>query len=334
MSDPVQKEELNESVFEQIGQQFVRSGAYSQQAPDRIGELFHRAHEVANELRFAKLANVEEPETGVTGLVKVMPDGRVEALGEHVFDAFRPRPKHKTGTAHLKRVESFVDLVNYQKTDTSALFANDETERPAITCVFDYNDVDLPNFGQHRATFAFPLSKEWKAWTGANGKQFTIADFGRFLEDHFVDVQTLDGTEALSANLNAIIAKDGASKVAGAMRLLELGRGLTIHEKSVISESRNLATGEGELIFQTENVGANGEKLNVPSLFVIAIPVFQRGDAFRIAVRLRHRVNKESGAKFWFELWRHDEVFDIAYAEACEAARDGTGLPLYFGAPE
>lgn len=84
---------------------------------------------------------------------------------------------------------------------------------------------------------------------------------------------------------------------------------------------------------QTGAQNARGETVDVPSMFIITIPVFKNsGDAYRIAVRLRTRTT--GGLKFFYELWGIDRVFEQAFTEACEFAREETGLPLFYGNPE
>ena len=123
------------------------------------------------------------------------------------------------------------------------------------------------------------------------------------------------------------------SLVASPARLVEISRGLTVHEKSKVEEQTNPATGEVTFHFSSEHVGANGQALKVPNVFLIAIPVFKHGMLYRIAARLRYRKGAE-GLVFWFELWRADAAFDDAFGQACERVQVETELPLLFGRPE
>ncbi|TXH10344.1 MAG: DUF2303 family protein, partial [Hyphomicrobiaceae bacterium] len=49
--------------------------------------------------------------------------------------------------------------------------------------------------------------------------------------------------------------------------------------------------------------------------------------------RLRYRV-KDGALTFWYELWGIDRVFELAFTDVCNLARDQTGLPLFYGTPE
>ncbi len=101
----------------------------------------------------------------------------------------------------------------------------------------------------------------------------------------------------------------------------------------MIKEARNLSSGEGQLVFDSQHVDADGKPLTVPNLFMICIPIFARGDLYRLLARLRYR-KANGGLVFWFELWRHDLAFEQAFAEACDKVAAATGLPLFIGAPE
>lgn len=88
-----------------------------------------------------------------------------------------------------------------------------------------------------------------------------------------------------------------------------------------------------QLSYETEHRADAGAPLKVPSLFLLGIPVFDRGPLYRIPARLRYRLN---GSKLtWIvtryrpELSFHDAVDD--YALQIESA---TGLPVFRGAPE
>lgn len=318
--------------YASIGVRAVEQSAYNQSVADRTGEVLRQAHEVANELRFAKLASVQEPGTGLEALVVVRPNGSVDSLSDEVFNDYRKAPKRKTGIAKLTRIESFVDHVNYHKGGTSVLFANDDLTQPRISAVLDYHGQDAPAFGQHRASFTFPLSKEWQAWRDGNGKKMGLVDFAEFLEDRFVDVEHVEDVNLLNEDIQSLVKKDGASRLASPSRLLELSRGLSIRENAAVKEARNLASGEGQIVFETSHTDDDGKPIDIPTLFIITIPLFARGDYYRIAARLRYRVR--GGLQFWYELWKYDDVFEQAYLEACEQAKDNTKLPLFFGSPE
>jgi hypothetical protein len=68
-------------------------------------------------------------------------------------------------------------------------------------------------------------------------------------------------------------------------------------------------------------------------MFFISIPVFAKGEYYRIAARLRYRKTAE-GVKFWYDLWRPDLSFDHAFTEAVGKVDAATPATVFFGAPE
>lgn len=293
-----------------------------------------------------QVADVVEPGTGVIARI-VIDNNQVRAVPIEVFDAFRDHPKFRRGTAELTKIESLIDHVNRFKDEDSVLFAIDDRTKPSLTAVLNYHEAanamagdDLvpvqdaePRFGNHRANFGFPLSDEWKAWVASDGKAMAMRDFAKFLEDRIVDViDLIAGEDSLPETLQKYINLCGGI-VATQARLVEISRGLTIHEKGTVEEQINPSTGEVTFVFVSEHVDARGAKLKIPNVFLIGIPVFKHGPLYRIAARLRYRKTGE-GLAFWYDLWRADFAFDDAFGNACERVRVETGLPLLFGRPE
>jgi len=135
-----------------------------------------------------------------------------------------------------------------------------------------------------------------------------------------------------SEHLKRLVALLGG-QFAGPEKLMDLSRGLRIHENATTVNVVNTFSGEGEVVFSSEHEDEAGEKLKVPNLFLIGIPIFKNGTNYRIACRLRFR--KVSSAIVWtYDLYRADVAFNDAFSEACEQAADETGLPLFYGAPE
>ena len=61
--------------------------------------------------------------------------------------------------------------------------------------------------------------------------------------------------------------------------------------------------------------------------------VFRAGELYEVPVRLRYRVTGQN-VKWSYELYRPEAVFDHAIEGACEAAKEKTALPLFYGSPE
>lgn len=307
--------------------------------PDRTGELIDKVHHALGDKHMARIVGVEEPDTGTRSLVVLHPNGVVGHLRNEVFDEYRDAPKCYRGVARVTRIESFIDHVTRFKDPASALFAKDDMERPELMAVLDYSlgridgEVHAPRYGQHRTLFQFPLSDEWKKWTGKNGAKMGLTEFAEFIEDRFIDVEQVTDVSKLNGDIQKLVGTVGAASLASPSALIELSRGLKVHVKDEVTNAASIASGEVEVQFKSEHTDKFGNKLSVPSLFILNIPVFARGEVYRVAARLRYRV-KDGALTFWYELWGIDRVFELAFTDVCEAAREKTGLPLIYGQPE
>jgi len=301
---------------------------------DRPGELIRSALDAADNIRRVELVAITDPRDGTVANAMLSAD-RATIISPAEFDSYRDRPIARTGTARLTRLDSLIDHANRFKADHSAIFACDKADAPKLTVVFDYHpsgaDRKTTEPLRHRAEYAFPLSDEWKAWAAADAKSMAMSDFAAFLEDRIVDV-VADAAPS-SAAAKDFVAKTGGN-IASPSKLIEIARSLHVNEASTLREARNLSTGETEVVFQSEHLDASGNKLTLPNLFMICVPVFARSPVFyQILARFRYR-KAGSTITFAFELWRPDLVFEQAFSEACGEVTEKTGLPLFVGAPE
>lgn len=274
------------------------------------------------------------------------------------IDQYRANPEYRDGKAVMKDLGSFIAHVNRFKTTESVIFADDTRDRPGLLAVLDYHDrVNNPGidasentggypatsnpfapaqFLRHRTEYRFPLSDEWNAWGKGDGSPMSQGDFAAFVEERALDLlpaPTFQG-ELSEADLELKKLSDLIrGKWASPERMMELSRGLAIFESSKCINATNINSGEGIITFEEEHHDAEGKKLEVPSLFLIGVPVFKNGPAYRVVVRLRYR--KQGSQIIWFyDLYRHDKVFDHAFTEACTKAKEETELPLLVGFPE
>ena len=281
------------------------------------------------------VVQIEEPGTGIKVLVAVGKDG-VTPIGQDVFDAARGAPRFRRGTATLLDLDSFIAHVQRFADPDTVIFADNDRTKPTLTAVLDYNlagSTAAPRFGKHRSAFAFPLSDEWKAWNAQNAEPMKMTDFARFLEDRIIDVMP---TTLISLNDEQKLFVEtlgGTNKIADPAKLMQLATELQIFENSVVREATKIASGETVLEFSSEHVDQAGQKISIPSTFVLGIPVFKGGAVYQVLARLRYR-KAGSQIVFWFELWRTDRVFDHAFDEAVDRVEEETSQPVFLGKPE
>jgi hypothetical protein len=164
-------------------------------------------------------------------------------------------------------------------------------------------------------------------------------DFAAWLEDRIGDVIAPPNHLAAPDDLNEAdlklidLLKMLGGQFVGPSRLLDLSRGLKLTEEARFTSVQNLTSGEVQIAYETEHREMAGAPLKVPSLFLLGIPVFERGPLYRIPVRLRYRL---SGSKLtWLIVrYRPQLSFDDAVDGDVETVRERTGLTIFSGAPE
>lgn len=285
-----------------------------------------------NDVETLKVVGDDKKEISILSV----PNGRQIVEVKKYLDAYRDAPERREGVAKMTQLGSFIEHVIRFKDDDSALFANNDMDNPSLTSVLDYHcqtATGTPRFGRHKTFYSFPLSKEWQHWLNSDGETFSQSDFAAFIEDRIGDVMSpLDGdleTNEKTKELTELLGGDFASPA----KMMTLSRGLDVNETSTVKSYTNLSSGEGNIVYENEHHDVDGAPIKVPNMFFIAIPIFVSGDIYRIAVRLRYRVR--SGNISWsYNLYRIEHVFEDAFKEACNKAKEETELPLFVGKEE
>jgi uncharacterized protein YfdQ (DUF2303 family) len=278
-----------------------------------------------------QIIEVDDP-SGRKAKVLILPRSLRAQDVKPFLDKYLKAPERREGTAQLEDLPSFILHVRRFKDADSAIFAKPNRTQPSITAVLDYHRAGgdgAPRFGKHRATYPFPISDEWRAWTGKNGQPFTQKEFAEFIEDRVSDLADPGGA---SDTVQELARKLGGTFATPA-KLIDLSREFSVREGAAVKQATNLSSGEAQIQYVTTHSDDDGKPLKVPNLFLIHIPVFRSGAPYELAVRLRYRVKE--GRVFWFfELYRSDKAFDNAFTEACAEAQNATELPLFVGSPE
>lgn len=271
--------------------------------------------------------SVEDPSRPA---VLAVPKGRRLMSAKKFYDMYRKAPERRTGEATFTELESFIEHANrFKEGNRAALFA--ESMHMHLTSVLNYHEPagGSPQFGDHRGVYTFPQAEEWIAWASAHGKSMDQASFAAFIENRLPDI----ADPAKAGETAKALAEKLSVEYATPSKLLTTSRGLSVRVGHRCENAVNLGTGEVSLAFQSTHESKEGGPLNVPAAFLIEIPVFREGAPYQLAVRLRYRL-REGSVSWSVELYRHQAAFDHAFKEACVEAQKGTGLPLFFGAPE
>jgi hypothetical protein len=262
------------------------------------------------------------------------------------------QPYRRTGTAMMLDLASLIAWANRFKGPDTVLFA-DTGDKPSLTCIADYHAAGAPvssptardptaSHCRHRASYAFPISREWKLWNDASGKLLDKAVFGEFIEANAKDL--LDPTPAILRpeyqdnpepwELAMIAVAQQLDGRFGQYRtLVQLAKQFAVNEVSNLTVSLNRDTGENSIQFLNEHKDPDGAPIRIPNLFMIAIPVFDAGAHYRLAVRFRY-VKAGADIKFRMSLHNPDIAFRDAVTLAVNAATAETALPVLAGFPE
>lgn len=274
---------------------------------------------------------VGKDEKGVQ--IALVPNGmKAESLKKHL-DEYATKPDRRTDSAVFDRVPSLIEYINRFKSENSAVFVRGKIDGhrvdASVTAVLDYHpegpEKDKADFGDHTAGYNFPISKEFAKWIAMNGEAMSQADFAHFIEDRLHDMVQPDPDKGDSDIVHGL-----DFQFADPIQMLELARGLDVRNNEMVKQKYNTSNGESEIQYTNEHADDAGQPLRVPNFFILGIPVFEMGDEARIAARLRYRVHSGS-VKFWFDLYRVEQVFDNAFNNVCEEIKAGTELPLFIG---
>lgn len=295
-----------------------------------IREIERLAQEAGGNFRGGTIS----PPPGAVGLPVEVPflarGGKSpEIIDQRKFlEAWRTAPERRRGTAKVTTLQSFIDLANRHKDDGSAIFAQTNWPAPALTAIIDYHTLGHDaRFADHKIHYAFPLTEEFKAWIGANGKGMSQTDFATFIEDRIADLAAPMDAEIIEYE------KLFRTKFAIPSEMVELSRGLQVRVAATVKQNVMLQSGEGEIVFTEEHQNDRGEKIVVPGLFMLSVPAFIDGESVRIPARLRYRV--KDGKIIWaFYLYKWEEWLRVRVKNDLDQAAKETSLPAFEGAPE
>ncbi|MET3514313.1 uncharacterized protein YfdQ (DUF2303 family) [Pseudacidovorax sp. 1753] len=221
---------------------------------------------------------------------------------------FLLQPIRKAGTTKLNDAASFIAVVNDQKGEATRLYST--VNPPTFLAVFNDTSAE-PGWRDHRASYNAPLSPEWQIWLGSSGKACSQTDFAAFIE----------------ANMLDIIEPEGAV-------MLEVSRSLEAKKKVEFASSIRLSDGSVQFNYEEDIQGsAHKGQLKVPEVFVLAIPVFENGEPWRVEAKLRYRINDGGKLAIWYELVRPHKVIEAAVKDLRAKIAEGTGLDILVGAP-
>lgn len=245
------------------------------------------------------------------------------------LDEWRSAPERRAGRATTHTLQDFIGLTKRHAVDgESAIFGNFTGSQPSLTTVVDYHTTDREaRFCDHRIVYDFPLSVEWTAWKACNAKPFSQIEWAAWIEEHIADLASPNAAEKNE------FERLFQTKFATPSELMTLSRGMQVTVEGNFKDIRVLQSGEAEISFTEVHKDGAGQKLVVPGLFVISIPMFLNGDPVRITARLRYRRDGQS-IRWFYQLYRVDLALQAQLEADLGTASKETGLPAFQGTPE
>lgn len=219
-------------------------------------------------------------------------------------------PDRKRVKVSLYDMESFIQYVNEQKTESSRIFGNIASVPYMFTAIIDYHGAagKEASWMTHNVDFTLKTSPEWKIWESINGKLMPQDAFVEFLKD----------------NAFCVVEPAGAT-------LLEIAMTLEATSGSrCVSKTR---TNSGIHIEFKEDVsaraGADGS-LTIPDKIKIKIPLFEGQEPLEIEGDFKFRTDSGKMA-FGIRLLSLDGIIRESIKSITAAIREKTALPVFLG---
>lgn len=265
-------------------------------------------NEVVQSMAIAAVG-VQLVEAGAKPLI-LIPNGYSIEDVEHTL----ARPTRKRGSPVFHDVASFIAHFNIHKISGSRIFGQVET--PKFIAVLNDHEQGIAGWGDHKATYACPLSKEWKAWKQFAGTPRDQIAFAEFIETNMPDIFSTGPDEPSAADM------------------LQIATSFKAQKKVNFASGQRLDNGQVDFTFVEDLQGTAGPKgsIKVPERFFIAVPVFEGGSPYKIEAKLRWRL-KDGSLTMWFDLVRDHKVLEAAFMDVWKEIAEGTETIIWRGTP-
>lgn len=234
-------------------------------------------------------------------------DHTVESL-----ERYQLQPALIRQNVNMVAVQSLVGYVARFKDQRSVIFA--DNTKTCVVAVLDYHQSpESPHWGNHKATYDCPFSKEWREWLSKDKKGMDQTDFGEFLENHISDVA------AVSDTYNGPAGSE----------LLEMVLSFQETRKSEFKSVRRLQDGTMQMSYSDEKNGSGNTLL--PEKISLAIAPFHNGNPYQVDARIRYRL-RDGQLVLWYELIEPEKIVEHAFTQIItDLQNDLPDVPIYEG---
>ena len=234
--------------------------------------------------------------------------------GVREFDTRGDLPPFKTGHPVFRDADGFCAYYGKHADEGSEVYA--DFDAGSVEAVLDAHG-GTPRWRGHVATLQLQRTPSWLSWIRHDREMMSQQAFADFIEDNQADVT-------------------GEDSPVSVMDLLEIAQSLRIHTKVAYQSGTRTANGQTELAWVEESSASAGKhgKLTVPDIFIVALQPFWGTPRYRMAARLRYRVDPHSKAlSFGYRLDGPDRASRDAVAEVVAQVGAETQATVMTGSP-
>jgi len=214
-------------------------------------------------------------------------------------------PKVLSQSVTLQNADALKAYLNRFKGETSMMFADVSANR--IVGALDYHAPDKAAMVLHRCVLDLPPSEEWKVWTGISGQLKPQLEFARFVEENAPDIKAPD-----------------------AATLLEAVRDLQARRSVNFIQAVRTASDNESFEFTDNTEARTKADLELPTKFVLSIPVYFRDPDVEVQAFLRWKL-EEGKLLLGIKLHRAEHIRQAAFNLIVTDAMEKTSLLAVFG---
>jgi uncharacterized protein YfdQ (DUF2303 family) len=257
----------------------------------------------------AKASGAHVVKTGDNREFLIVPSGFTDKEVSDAYGLKLAKPRYIKQTVTIETADSLVDYVNRFKGSDSMLFAEISGNR--IVALLDYHNTTEAAHVAHRAKMELPFSEEWALWTKTSGRLMPQLEFARFIEENAADIRTPSAGELLDACRDLQVRRK--------VNFIKAVRTASDNENFEYSEETNATTKKGDL--------------ELPSKFVLGLPVYFGGEETEIHAFLRWRLD-EGSLTLGIQLHRVEHVRQAVFKQIVLDINQRTALLAVFGKSE
>lgn len=282
------------------------------QAGDNIAET------IAKESRRPQLLSYDS-DTPASMLFGV-PDGwRLETAES--LERLAPTPWRKKGRVRLVDRDSFISYVMEHRVPETRLYAtvSHQSARPLeVLAVFNDHQSSafdgaesMPGWRDFSALFVPRASEEWTRWTASNGKTMSQFEFAQFIEDNMKDIA-------------------GGDRLPSGADMLKMALQFELTQDKRIKSAVRIQSGGTNIEYVEDDDAGTVERMQAFDRFDIGVPVFWRGQGYRVQAKLRYRL-RDGQLRIWYDLVRPDVAVDDAVRDLLATISSGTESEVLYG---